>query len=459
MKKILLASANPYSFCIAVEHHLAETLGSSAIVDGLDMYKLCARHSAIHYKMASRSIAALNRKYQRFIVPVLSGRDITGSIKLPDEPIPPLPEDPAALKDYKLGEAKIGLGVLSTITTVTTIQEPTSLDEYGPGLHASWRAAHLSARLGEAVKALGYDEIYIFNGRHCYSRPFCDLLESSTRLVRYENAGRLDTYVNVHGPLHDPERFARFVENHDYDRAEGIAFFEDRIRKAPGNDVNFFTSGQVEGHVPADLAGKDIVVFFTSSSDEMYAIKDDFHFGHFQNQFEVAQALKRVCRASGKHLVIRMHPHLAIKHESWQREWNFGELRGAGVTLLDPTSPCDSYALAQKSGCVFTLGSTLGFECSYLGIPNAVIGDWVGSQLGASVSANSEAEMREFVANPTLPPNAREKALLFGSLFRKGGTPMPAFDIGAHLSEARLRGRIVDPVRYAARPLRKLLKI
>lgn len=456
-KKILLASANPYSFCTAVEQHLAKTLGPDAQVDGFNMYKTCARY-APYYRGGAGLIADFNRKYERFVAPHLSGADITAFVDVDRSGIPPLPANEAELRLYEINGAKVGLGALSSAVSVTTIRGAADLAEYGRTLEDAWRAAHLSYRAGEIVKQLGYDEIYIFNGRHCYTRPFCDVLETSARVLRYETASTLDSYIVADGSIHDAECFVDIVEKHDYDPADGEAFYAERLGKMPGNVATDLREQQVEGYVPAELAGQDFVAFFTSSDDEMYSVKDDHSFGEFETQMDIARALIPICREQGKKLVIRLHPHLRLKHHSWQRDWDFDLFAALGVMVIEPEDPCDTYALAQASHCVVTRGSTVGFECSYLGIPNAVVGDCPGGRMGASTITNNPAELDAFIADPKVLPNAKDSALVYGSFYKRGGHALPDFDVGAGLSNAKLNGRIVDPIRFVVHPIRAWLK-
>lgn len=456
VKKILLASANPYSFCIAFEQHMARTLGAEHQVDALNLYELAARHSPF-YGPASRLIVAANRKFERFLLPELSGRDITDDIVL-DDALPPMPATERELRDYTIGDAKVGIGVLSSMVSLTTIQNPVSLDEYGPGLKAAWKAAHRSLAAGEAVKALGYDEVYIFNGRHCYARPFCDVLQNATKLQRYEVGGSEDTttYIYADRSLHDPTCFAAIIQDHDVDPAAGEAFFTDRVNRAQGNEVVYFTGLQTPGHIPEELQGTSFVTFFTSSSDERFASLGENSLGAFKDQFEVAKALATICAEAGKRLVVRLHPHLRFKHESWKREWDFEALRARGVMVIEPADICDSYALAQASHCVITGGSTVSFECSFLGVPNAAVGDCLPGRMGASVVCDTAADLAAFIAAPKLPDHARRQAIVYGSYNRVGGIPLPGYEMRGHLSKATLHGRILDPVRYVTQPVRNL---
>jgi hypothetical protein len=145
-------------------------------------------------------------------------------------------------------------------------------------------------------------------------------------------------------------------------------------------------------------------------------------------------------------------------HPAWKREWDFKELERRGVIVLTPEDPADSYAIVRAAHSVVTTGSTIGLEASYLGIPNAVVGTWVGGCLGASVVANTADDLARFIAGPRLPPDARQRAVLFGSFYKTGGKLLPELDVGIHPNLTRIDGRVVDPIRYAVQKLRFLLR-
>jgi hypothetical protein len=220
----------------------------------------------------------------------------------------------------------------------------------------------------------------------------------------------------------------------------------------------FFTAAQRSGALPAGMEPGRTVSFFTSSSDEMHAVTDNALYGSFPTQNDVAIALADICRPLGLKLLVRLHPHLRFKHPSWKREWDFAELERRGVVILAPEDPADSYAIVQASRAVVTTGSTIGLEASYLGIPNAVVGDWVGGRIGASAVANTAEDLTAFISEPRLPPNARDRALLFGSFYRSAGKLLPEVNVGLHPNLARIDGRVVDPIRYAVQKLRFLIR-
>jgi hypothetical protein len=455
-ERILIASGNPWSFCMAVEREMARSY-AHARVDALNLFTLCSRASP-HWRARDKVIETFDRKFERFVLPAISGRDITSDVRIDRGGIPPLPESYEGLRAYEMDGAKVGLAVLSSVSSLTTIQFPSSLQEYGPVLEPAWRTAHLSLRIGQAVRALGYDKVVIFNGRHCYSRPFCDAVEQVSEVIRYEQGSAGNRYISAPHSVHEPECLARIIEAHDFDEAAGEAFFQSRMDKAPSNEVGFFTATQTPGSLPDGMWQGGTVAFFTSSSDEMHAVTDHAIYGSFATQNDLALILADICRERGLQLLIRLHPHLRFKHPAWRREWDFAELERRGVLVLAPEDPADSYAILRAAHSVVTTGSTIGLEASYLGIPNAVVGSWVGGCLGASVVAGTGDDLARFVADPHLPPSARQRALLFGSFYKRGGQLLAELDVGIHPNFARIGGRIVDPIRYAVQKLRFLVR-
>jgi hypothetical protein len=454
-RRVLIASTPNWSFCLAAERDIARS-AEGAEVDVVDLFRLMGRTSP-HWRREDVLIERLDRKFQRFLKPVVNGRDVTGSIRLDPSAIPPPPEDPAALRPYRVGEARIGLATLSSVVSLTMVCEPASTAEYGPAFAAAWKTAHLSARIGEALAGRGYDEVFVFNGRSCVARPLADVLEAGARVFRYEQGATGNSYIRADRPIHHPATAADLIMSHDYDDSAGEAFYLDRLRKAPGDPVNFYTAAQREGHLPSGIEPGRYVAFFSSSSDEFIAISDDVGLGRFPSQFDAALAAVRSARAQGLAAVVRMHPHLQYKHPSWAREWDFPRLEREGALVLQPGDACDSYALARSARCVFTCGSTVGFECSFMGVPNADVGEWAGARIGAMAKVMDAAEMAAFVANPGLPEGAREKAMRYGSYARRAGKPLPEYDVGSHPNYARIGGRIVDPLRYGAQRVRERL--
>jgi hypothetical protein len=254
--------------------------------------------------------------------------------------------------------------------------------------------------------------------------------------------------------LYEPANLARIIESYPVDERAGAEFFEERMSRTGSWDSRFFTAHQTPGRIPEQLRGRPLVTFFNSSVDELYAIRDEIRFGSFMSQNEAALALAGICRDEGKAFAIRFHPHLKYKHSSWRHEWDFAALEARGTVLVMPDDPTDSYALLRASESVLSCGSTISFECSYLGVPNASIGEALSGAMGVSSTVEDELQLREFVRAPSLPLDAARKALALGSFYKRGATPVIGLDVGEHPNLARIDGRIVDPVRYAVQRAR-----
>lgn len=455
MSRTLIAYTNPWSFAIAVERALAAAqIGS--IVDVIDLHELC-EHSAL-FRRIDRWAEAANRKFQRFIVPAVTGRDITAEVRNDLRPfdLPPLPDTPEALRAYTYHGAPVGLAVLSSVTSLTTVQNADSLAEFGASLYPAWRTAHLSAQVGRAIESRGYEAAYIFNGRHCISRPFCEIVERTAPVYRYEQGGSGNRYIISRHGVHDPHSVAKLVEEHKFDFQEGNKFWLGRLSKLPGSGVELFTATQVKGLIPGGIEPDQTISFFTTSSDELVGIRDTVAFGEFDSQYAVAQTIAEECAACGANFVLRLHPHLQYKHPSWIREWNFDRLEELGATIVMPQDPVDTYALIAASRCVLTCGSTVGFEASYMGVPAAEVGDFVGGVLGAVGIVRDRQQIRNFISDPQRPAHSRDQTLRFGSYCKSAGTLLPNLNTGTHPYFATIDGRVVDPVRYIYQRLRSL---
>jgi hypothetical protein len=454
MKKILVASANPWAFALAAERHIIRS-HSADRVDLLNMFTLCSRFSPI-WRRRDRQIELVNRKIQRFVRPIINGREITGQIDMSGLKVPVPVATPGQVRSYRIGDAAIGLGVLSTVSSVTTIREPEQLSDYGPAFLESWETAHRSWWIGEAVREMGYDQVYIFNGRVDFARPFSDVIQKTARVTTYEQGGTGQHYIMADGQILEPQVFARVVQDHTFDLAAGEEFYLERIHRKPGNEASFFTEGMKTDHIPEGLERGSYVAFYPSSSDELAFIRDDPFYGEFATQFEVAHELARICKDTRRKLVIRLHPHLQHKNQIWRREWDFNSLDALDVFVIPPEDPCDSYALSRGARCVVTCGSTVSFESTFMGVPNAVVGEAVGNLIGASARVMTRAELRTFVDTASLPERAKEQALIYGSFNKVSGTLLEELDTGRHPNFARIDGKIVDPVRAAVQLVREL---
>lgn len=456
-KRALIVSANPWPLWIGVERHLASELSRTHLVDGLNVGTFIAAQSPVWDRRA-QLYERLVRKYVRFVVPALNGRDITPDIRLPKRPIPPLPESVTELRQYRLGDSAVGLAALSSAASFARVASTGATSDYGLTLRKAWEIAHRADELARAIAERAYDEIYIFNGRHCISRPFCDLLSGTARVRRFEAGGKPHSFVLFDGVLHHAPVFADVVRRQEVDEAAGHAFYRERKERVPGNDAHRLTKDQQRGKIPPDAAGAPLVTYFSSSPDEFFATADEYTFGEFESQGDIAAAVAAACAETGKKLVVRLHPHLESKHSSWRDEWDFDQLRELGAVLVWPSEPYDSYALMEASDCVVTCGSTIGIEAAYWGMASMAIGDHFNNQLGITVAGQNAGDIGRFVEAPYCLAGSRPAAIAYGSFAKRSGTPVCGYSEEDGFESARIDGRIVDPIRYWTARLKRLFR-
>ena len=145
------------------------------------------------------------------------------------------------------------------------------------------------------------------------SRPFCDVLQETTEVIRYEQASAGDKYIAVAGSVQEPATLARLIEAHQFNAAAGEAFFHERMNRETSSEVGFYTATQRAGQLPQGMKPGETITFFTSSSDEMAAVTDAALYGSFATQHDVAIALAEACKGAGLQLLVRLHPHLSVR--------------------------------------------------------------------------------------------------------------------------------------------------
>src|SRR5437762_5851527 len=178
--------------------HAADT------VDLINLCSICGRFSP-HWSKRDRIVERLSRKIPRFILPLISGRETTGDLAPDHAALPPVPNDVSDLRRYRVGNVPVGLAILSSVYELTTVHGARTPADYGESIfEEAWRSAHLSLQIGQAVARLGYDRIYVFGGRHCYSRPFVDAAAQASEVLRYEQGGTGSAYVMTASSLYEP---------------------------------------------------------------------------------------------------------------------------------------------------------------------------------------------------------------------------------------------------------------
>ena len=161
--RALIIHTNPWPLWVAVERDIAFSLVDRMTVDAVDVIRLLGG-AHVDWGKRDRLYEAFSRKYKRFLVPALNGRDITGELT-PHGADLPLPETVPELRAFRIGESRVGLAALSSTASISRIASQGRTADYGSMLERAWRSALRAQSLAEQIASRGYDAVYLFNGR------------------------------------------------------------------------------------------------------------------------------------------------------------------------------------------------------------------------------------------------------------------------------------------------------
>ena len=314
----------------------------------------------------------------------------------------------------------------------------------------------------ELIRQRDLTTIVVFNGRFTHDRAAAAAAEAGGVKVLYYDYGGIETYFDVmHTTTHDWDalqgRMTSMWDRWGSDREEtSNRWFANRENHTePGIDV--FIGLQEAEHLP-DLPQKgNIVVFFSSSGDEIAELDLDWS-SYFESQEGALLALAKECDdLPDTTLVVRTHPHMRLKPQDDLARW-VAAVESIGRNVhIGPDDPTDSYALMRAADRVVTYGSTSGIEAAYRNKPVAVMGPSAYQLLGCVTPITTREHLREWLSSrPRISP---ELSLPYGLMMQRRGFNLewlseseasPPGKKGVHLQEASERTRkLSDALRRA----------
>jgi len=282
------------------------------------------------------------------------------------------------------------------------------------------------------IRAHGLTAVVVYNGRFMHDQAAAAAATSLGIQVLYYDNGGLDTgfdltVASTHDWSHLQNRmidlFSRFSDpTHedfqvDFEETSVQWFLNRQGHTEPG--IELFLGEQRHGHLGDLPDAEQLVVFFSSSGDEIVEL--DLNWAeHLESQEEAVRALASACaERPGTKLVVRTHPHMRIKPADDLARWT-EMVEDAGVDLhIDPHSPVDSYALMRKADVVFTYGSTSGVEAAFFGRPVVIMGPSAYDRLGFGKKISTESEIGPCLDNPPDPNSTA--ALPYGLMMHRRG--------------------------------------
>jgi hypothetical protein len=200
--------------------------------------------------------------------------------------------------------------------------------------------------------------------------------------------------------------------------SEGGAWFDARRQHSDERNA-LFVESQVVGRGIERPPDKVVVVFFSSSGDEISELDVDWS-EYFFGQPGALQAVAQICHEDERFfLVVRTHPHKRMKPRLDVNEWH-SAVKAANPDLhLDEWSDVDSYTLMDQADVVVTFGSTTGVEAAYAGKPVVVLGPSAYDELGCATRARTLSEIRTALVSRT--PGSWSGAVSYGLMMNKRG--------------------------------------
>lgn len=366
---------------------------------------------------------ALHLKIKSIPIPVLNEQDKKKIAKIPFH-FSRLEE----LRDLKIGNFKIGMGIINSMVAITRDPSP-SLKEYNPTLQnyiISSAGIYFSfLRLLEQEKP---DRVYAFSGRFAHTAAVfsacqekgidCFLHERGSSLEKYSvtpNAAITDLDFNIKAIL------KKWDETDEFVRKESGSGFYKRRREGVIQNWYSFTKEQINQLPENWNPAKRNFLIIHSSDDELATAWHDAEPIIFSDQItgirEIVESFKD---DPDIHFYLRIHPN--FKSVKSPRKQELYDLNYPNLTVIPAESNISTYLLMDSSEKAISFGSTAGVEAAYWGKPSVLAGNAFYRGLGSTYEPETIEELRELI-NTTLQALPIEGALKYGFYMETFGVP------------------------------------
>jgi hypothetical protein len=331
----------------------------------------------------------------------------------------------SAIRELTYRDALVGRAILQVLPDSNT---PVTDDHDWP---RAWVEASIESfawafdQSLELLKKQQATAVVVFNGRFLHDSAAASAAEQLGLPVLFFDFGGNDTDFDLTiDATHDWSALQRRMRTlyDNWDPAErndlGSSWFEERRQHADPRNVLFVESQSV-GIGISISEGKKLVVFFSSSGDEISELDLDWS-EFFHGQPGALAAVAEVCRSlPGTELVVRTHPHKRHKPRRDVQDWHEAVARAAPDSHLDEHSEVDSYTLMNQADVVVTYGSTTGVEAAYAKRPVIVMGPSAYDELGCAVRVTTVDELIAAIENPKVGDWGG--AVSYGLMMRRRG--------------------------------------
>jgi hypothetical protein len=337
--------------------------------------------------------------------------------------------DLESVKKLEYRGINIGLGVVSTFVSVTRNIFPQNTKDLRNALtnllKASTQIVDLMFKLSITND---FNEIIFCNGRTVTERPlfeFCRMKNVNFNVLELSNSSKYYTFRKLsygskmpHDILNNTKLMNDYWDYSDILTDSANEFFYRRRNGLYASDV-VYTSGQIPGYNIDSLdETKRNIVVFSGSEDEYFSLGDKWESDKlFSSQLEafifIVESLKK---HENFFVYIRLHPGLKNIKYSYVRDIANVLSVYKNCEVIEPESKVSSYALLDKCDKCICLGSTIGVEASFWGVPTISIYPSMYNYLDCVYFVDSKVSFLELITME-LQPKSRIGALKYGAYF------------------------------------------
>ena len=280
-------------------------------------------------------------------------------------------------------------------------------------------------QIAQVIEDRRISTLVTYNGRFLHDRAAVAAARAAGVSVLYYDQGGSDTAFDLTGDqTHDwvalQERMRAMYDAWPPDERDelGASWFWDRASHTDPRNAHF-TDGQEPGTMVDLPEGECVVVYFSSSSDEIAELEVDWS-EYFGDQHEALRQVAAVCRSlPGYRLVIRSHPHKRHKPTRDVQEWLQVVDEVDPDLHIGPHSSVDSYSLMQAADLVITYGSTTGVEAGFAGKPVIVLGPSAYDEIGCAIRPKTKEELASAIRERSV--GTQHGAILYGLMMKRRG--------------------------------------
>lgn len=367
---------------------------------------------------AHRALRRAGLKSQQFARPPLKHWKPVESIVIPTDP------SRVAIRELSYRNSDMGRSILQVHPDANT---PIRDDYVWPSIWVEKAAESYAWAYDQSralIEARGLSTVVVYNGRFMHDRAVAAAAAATGAKVLYYDTGGYETDFDLteattHDWSHLQGRMLDMYDSWSADKDEiGSAWFLDRQSHADINNA-IFVAEQQAGYLVGVPEAEQLVVFFSSSGDEIAELDFDWD-TYFQSQENALSLLARECaKRPNTSLVVRTHPHMRLKPTDDLERWMLAVKDAAPDAHFDPYSRIDSYALMRKADIVFTYGSTSGVEAGFIGRPTVVMGPSAYDELGCVTRIKEIDQIANMLDTPPIPNSGA--AIPFGLLMQRRG--------------------------------------